>query len=323
VKTPIYQIFVIFILIVIYSCQKSTEFDFERTIIKINNQQFEVLTAWQIFDEYIKKGTDYNSSIFLKIKDEFDNNAEFSALIDLLKQDVKPDEALIEEIHLMKRIDFVKIVDTVYQKVAKELPGPDTKILFIPANPAYRNIYKQYGFGLHAITPGTGRIIVSFDPTFENWRQILPYTLAHEYHHSVWTSRNFETAELTPLEYIILEGKADAFAYEIYPVADHPFINKLDNVVEKNIWNTIKPEMNKRNTGINDKLFNGSGDIPVGSVYSIGFNILKSFKTNNPEIAGTELIDLSAREVLYMSRTGGSSAATLGLVILIEYFYEI
>ena len=98
----------------------------------------------------------------------------FSSLIDAIKQEIKPDEELVKEIDLMKSIEFVKIVDTVYQKVAKELPGPDTKILFIPANPAYRNIYRQYGVGLHAFTLGTGRIIVSFDPTFEKWQKMLP-----------------------------------------------------------------------------------------------------------------------------------------------------
>ena len=301
-KISFSKMFITFILIISYSCQKGTEYDFERTIVKINNQQFEVLTAWKIFDDYIKNGSDYNSSIFVKIKNEFNSNAEFSSLIDFIKQEIKPDEELVKEIDLMKSIEFVKIVDTVYQKVAKELPGPDTKILFIPANPAYRNIYRQYGVGLHAFTLGTGRIIVSFDPTFENWQQMLPYTLAHEYHHSVWTSRNFETAELTPLEYIVLEGRADSFADEIYPITDHPYVNKLDKIIEKRVWNLIKSEMNERNTTINDKIFYGARDIPVGSVYTIGFNIISSFKANNPEITDTELIDMSPKEILYLSK---------------------
>jgi len=296
------KIFITFILIASVSCQKSSEYDFERTIVKINNQQFEILTAWKIFDDYIKKGSDYKNSIFLKIKNEFNHNAEFSSLLNAIKNEIKPDAELEKEIEIMKNIDFVTIVDSVYQKVTKELPGPGTKILFIPANPGYRKIYRQYGVGLHAFTVGTGRIIVSFDPTFGNWEQMLPYALAHEYHHSVWTSRNFQTAELTPLEYIILEGKADSFADEIYPITDHPFINKLDKKNEKRIWNLIKPELNKRNTSINNKIYYGTKDIPLGSVYSIGYNLIKSFKTNNREITDTELIDMSPKEILYLSK---------------------
>ena len=301
-KISVSKVVITFILIFTFSCQKGTEYDFERTILKVNNQQFEVLTAWKIFEDYIKNRSDYNSNLFVKIKNEFNSCAEFSSLIDAIKQEIEPDNELEKEIEIMKNLDFVSIVDTVYQKVTKELPGPDTKILFIPANPAYRNIYRQYGVGLHAFSPGTGRIIVSLDPTFENWQHMLPYTLAHEYHHSVWTSRNFETADLTPLEYIILEGKADSFADEIYPITDHPFINKIEKIVEKRVWNLIKPEMNERNTNINDKIFYGAKDIPYGSVYAIGFNIIKSFKANNPEITHTELIDMSPQEILYLSK---------------------
>jgi len=115
----------------------------------------------------------------------------------------------------------------------------------------------------------------------------------HEYHHSVWTSRNFETADFTPLEYIIFEGKADSFADKIFPNTNHTFINMLDEKNEKRIWNLIKPEMNQRNTNMNDKIFYGTEDIPYGSVYAIGSNIIESFKKNNPEINDAELIDMS------------------------------
>jgi uncharacterized protein YjaZ len=296
------KIFITFILIISFSCQKSTEYDFERTKVKIKNQQFEILTAFRIFEDYITKKSDYNDNIFLKIKNEFNHNAEFSSLLNAIKNEIKPDEELEKEIEIIKKIDFVTIIDSVYQKVTKELPGPDTKILFIPANPAYRKIYRQFGVGLHAFTLGIGRIIVSFDPTFGNWQKMLPYALAHEYHHSVWTSRNFQTADLTPLEYIILEGRADSFADEIYPITDHPFINKLDKNIEKRVWNLIKPEMNKRNTTINDKIYYGTKDIPIGSVYSIGFNIIKLFKINNPKISDAELIDMSPEKILYLSK---------------------
>ena len=301
-KKSFSKIFITIILIITFSCRNSTGYDFERTKVKINNQQFEILTAYKIFDDYITNKSDYNGNIFLKIKNEFNHNAEYSFILDAIKDEIKPDEDLEKEIKIMRSIDFVSIVDSIYQKVTKELPGPDTKILFIPTNPAYRKIYKQYGVGLHSFTLGTGRIIVSFDPTFENWKELLPYTLAHEYHHSVWTSKHFETADFTPLEYIIIEGRADLFAYGIYPVTNHPFINKLDKKNEKRIWNLIKPEMNKRNSKLNDQIFYGTKDIPYGSVYTIGYNIIKLFKVNNPGITDAELIDMSPEEILSLSK---------------------
>ena len=292
----------ILIIIALLSCQRQ-DYDFERTIITINNQKFEILTAWKIFDDYIVNKSDYVNNIFLKIKKEFDNNnSEFPFLLDAIKNKIKPDEELKKEIELMKSINFVSIVDSVYQIVTKELPGPDTKILFIPTNPANREFYREFGVGFHALTLGTGKIIVSFDPTFYNWRQYIYYALAHEYHHSVWTSRNFKTADITPLEYIILEGKADLFAKEIFPESNNPFWGMFDSENENRIWNLIKPKMRQRNTDMNDKIFYGTKDIPYGSVYAIGYSILKLFKENNPGITDSEIIDISPEKILHLSK---------------------
>ena len=118
----------ILILIALLSCQRQ-DYDFERTKITINNQKFEILTAWKIIDDYIVNKSDYENKIFLKIKKEFDNNnSEFPFLLDAIKNKIKPDEELKREIELMKGINFVRMVDSVYQIVTKELPGPETKI---------------------------------------------------------------------------------------------------------------------------------------------------------------------------------------------------
>lgn len=241
-------------------------------------------------------------SIFNKIKNEFNHNTEYPFLYDAIKEPIEPDKEFSEALDLMKSIDFVRIVDSTYQLVTKELPGPDTRILFIPANPAYREIYKEFGFGFHAFTLGSGKIIVSFDPTFENWQQFLPYALAHEYHHSVWTSRNFESADFTPLEYIVLEGRADSFVKGLFPDTSNPFINILDEKNMERIWNLIKPEINRRNTDMNEKLYYGTDDIPYGSIYAIGFETVESYKKNHPLITDQILIDITPEEILQGSK---------------------
>ena len=289
------------ILIVNLSCRNIQESNFERTKITINDQQFEVLTAWGLFDKYLVGKSNY-TDIFNRIKKEFSQDMEYPFLLDAIQGEIKPDENLSLEVKLMKNIDFVKIVDSTFQTVTKELSGPDTKILFIPANPANRKFYQEFGIGLHAFTLGAGKIIVSFDPTFHNWKQLLPYSLAHEYHHSVWTSRNFTTSSFTPLEYVVLEGKADSFANKLFPDSGHPFTNMLDEKTELRIWNLIKPEMNKIDADINNKIMYGTKDIPYGSVYAIGFKIVESFKKNNPLINDRELIDISPKEILLQSK---------------------
>ncbi len=294
---------IIYILITIasISCSRQDS-DFERTVLTINNQKFEILTANKIIDNFISSKSNYSITVYRKIEDEFKNNAEFPFLLETLKTEIKPDRKLEEEIEILRSIDFGQIVESTFQSVVKELPGPKTKILFIPSNPAHKKILESFRVGLHAITPGAGRIIVSINPTIENWQQLLPFALIHEYHHSVWISRNFERPDLTPLEYIIIEGRADAFAMEYFPDNHHPFLKALSKEQENWIWNIIKPEMHVRNSGLNDKIMSGTKEIPTGSGYSIGFSIIESFKINNPQISDKELIDMTPEHILFLSK---------------------
>ena len=291
----------IVILSALFSCHR-TEYDFERTQLIINNQQFEILTAYKIFDNFTAKKSNYLRDVFNPIRNEFQHNAEYPFLFETIKREIKPDENLKEELELLKNIDFKQIVDSAFRIITKELRGPDTKILFIPANPEYRELYKKFGMGIFAITIGTGKIIVSIDPTLNNWPQLIPYVLAHEYHHSVWTSRNFEKADFTLLEYLILEGKADSFANELFPDAIIPWFNMLTEAKEKRIWNLIRPDLNRRNSEMTKNIMVGTKDIPYASGYVIGFSIIESFKMNNPQINDIELIDITAEQVLLLSK---------------------
>ena len=282
----------------IISCQKGTEYDFERERIVVNDQKFEILTAWEIFDDYLARKENYKKYIFKRIQNEFGKEPAYPFLYESIKAEMAPNEALVEVIDIMRGINFTAIVDSTYQIVTKELPGPDTKILFIPTNPEHRDAYKEFGIGFHAFTLGTGKIIVSFDPTFENWRQLLPYALAHEYHHSVWTSRNFETADLSPIEYLVLEGRADSFASELFPDSVHPFTNLFDEETGERIWNLIEPKLHSRNSDMTENLYYGTNEIPFGTVYTIGFRIVESYKRNNPQVDERMLIDMSPEMIL-------------------------
>lgn len=60
--------------------------------------------------------------------------------------------------------------------------------------------------------------------------------------------------------------------------------------------------MHVRDSEINDKLMSGTHEIPAGSIYSIGFNIVESFKINNPQISDRELIDMTPGQILLLSK---------------------
>ena len=71
---------------------------------------------------------------------------------------------------------------------------------------------------------------------------------------------------------------------------------------EKRVWNLVRPEMNKRNSAMNDNIMIGTDEIPYASGYTIGFSIIEAFKMNNPQISDIELIDITAEQILLLSK---------------------
>ena len=289
------------VLFVFLSCSKN-DISFERAKISVRSQEIEILTAYKIFDNYLLNKKDYFRSVYQNIEREFKENAEYPFLLETIKREIKPDQRLKEATSLLKQCDILNIVDSSFQKIIKELPGPKTKILIIPANPEYRAFYKQYKVGVAAITVGAGKIIVSIDPTSNYWEEQLPYVLAHEYHHSVWTSRNFTTVDFTPLEYLVLEGKADSFAKNLFPNIDMPHTKMIDKNKERFVWDLIKPELNNRKSEMNDLMMIGNKDIPACSGYTIGFNIVELYKRNNQNVHDSLIIDIEPEQILFLSK---------------------
>ena len=102
-------------------------------------------------------------------------------------------------------------------------------------------------------------------------------------------------------EYLVFEGRADFFAKYLYPDAHCQWTQMINKEQEKYVWNLIKPELNNRNREIIDLMMIGNEKIPYGSGYSIGYNIVANFMTNNPQIKIIELTDLSPKEILNRS----------------------
>jgi uncharacterized protein YjaZ len=126
--------------------------------------------------------------------------------------------------------------------------------------------------------------------------------IAHEYHHSVWISRNWKSADFSLIEYLIFEGRADAFAAGLYDSVKSPWTTMINKEQENIVWNAIMPDIFQRGHERINKVMFGSEGIPFGSGYTIGFNIVRSFKQNNPKYSDKEIIDLAPEEILKMSK---------------------
>ena len=279
--------------------------DFERTAFNINNQRIEVLTTFNLIDNYLSNTSKLhdniikssNKYIYKPIRDEILDNAEAAFLFNTIKVPYETNDYVRNEIELLKSSDLLTIIQETFTKIIKELPGPDTKIIILPASSLNRPTLEKLKLPISGITLGSGKIILSIDPTFQNWTDFLPYCIAHEYHHSTWCSRNWISADLSLIEYLVFEGRADLFASEQYNSFSNPLTNFLTKDQESEIWGLIKNEIfEKGHDRINQVMF-GSDQIPFGSGYNIGFNIVRLFKEKYPASSTRELIDINPKEV--------------------------
>ncbi len=291
----------------IFGCQNS-ETEFEKTKVLIHNQKFEILTANSLFDYYLSQQniSDLTSAsnriIYEPIRKEIIEGAEAAFMFETIRIPYQPGDLLRKEVELLRNSDLLDITKKALSNISSNLPGPDTKIIFMPANPAMHNLFVKYNLCMNGVTLGSGKIIIMIDPTFPQWEKTLPMVLAHEYHHSTWISRNWKDSDFTLLEYLIFEGRADAFASKLYNDVEDPWTKMINKEQEEKVWKLIQPEIFMKGHDRINKVMWGSKDIPVGSGYAIGLHIVKAFKQNNPGYSDREIIDLKPEEILKLSK---------------------
>jgi uncharacterized protein YjaZ len=279
--------------------------DFERTVFEINNQSIEVLTTFNLIDNYLSSSNKHHNNIFKSsnkyiykpIQHEILDHAEAAFLFNTIKVPYESNDYLRDEIELLKTSDLLTIIQESLTKITKTLPGPNTKIIILPASSLSRLTLEKNKIPISGITLGTGKIILFIDPTFQNWTDFLPYCIAHEYHHSTWISRNWVSSDFSLIEYLVFEGRADLFASEQYNTISNPMTNFLTRDQEAEIWGLIKNEIfEKGPERINQVMF-GTDKIPFGSGYNIGFNIVRLFKEKNTASMTIDLIDMDPKEI--------------------------
>ena len=288
-------------------CQTKTA-QFERTQAVINGQKFEFLTTFQLFDNYVAQQTNSdvvsgsNELLYEPLQREILTNAEAAFMFETIRTPYQPGTLLEKELLELRKSDVVAVAEEALQSITSALPGPDTKIIFMPANPVMHDFFSKYGICINAVTVGSGKIIVQIDPTFQQWREMLPRVIAHEYHHSVWIARHWKNADFSVLEYLVFEGRADAFANTLYRNIRSPWTAMINEEQERSVWKRIRPELFARGREKVSAVLISDPGIPAGSLYTIGFNIVRSFKQVNPHYTDKEIIDLEAEDIFKLSK---------------------
>ncbi len=293
------------VLLVTAGCKENVP-ELERTTLVVNSQRFELVMASRLFDNYIAHcntyGGDFSRAseklLYEPLRNEIIDRAEAAFMFKTIELPYEPNDLLRTEMQLLRSEELIGIAQKALGEITQALPGPTTRIIFLPANPMMHENFRKMGACINAITIGSGKIIVQIDPTFEDWKKNLPYVLAHEHHHSAWISRKWVSEDFSLIEYLVFEGRADAFATGLYPDVKTPWIRILNKEQEQSVWEKIKNDIHKHGHEKINRVMFGSEGIPPGSGYTIGYNIVASFKRNTPGLSDRDMLEMDPEKIL-------------------------
>jgi uncharacterized protein YjaZ len=284
----------------------------ETTRTVVNGQVFEILTADALFDNYFQQAgraadiAAASKSLLLDplARQMLDEKAQAPFMFATVALPYEPNAFLRRERQLLSSADAVAAIQVALPALAKALPGPATKIAVLPASPVMKPYLDKYGISGYGATLGSGRIVMAVDPTKPDWKAFLRYAAAHEYHHSTWIARHWVSADLTLLEYLVFEGRADAFARRMNPTFEVPADRYLTTDQEAAVWRQITPVLSERSSGRINEVMNGTASIPFGSGYAIGYHIVQAFLRSHPSSTDATLIDMEPGAILRDSGYG-------------------
>ena len=282
--------------------------DFERTNFKIKGQEFEILSTKGIFNNYVNKYKNYKDFsqaseklIFNPIEREILKDAEAPFMINSIRIPYELTENFGKQISLPGTSEVIDVIKMSLYSITDLLPGPDIKIIILPTSTIIQETLEKYKMPGYGVTIGSGKIIIAINQTSPNWKEFLSYAIAHEYHHSTWTSRNWISSDFSLVGYLIFEGRADAFAVSLNNNIEIPAAKFITPDQESVVWDMIKPELNMKGSDRIIKVMFGDDEIPYGSGYTIGYGIVKAFRENNPDYSDLEIIDMMPDKILKLS----------------------
>ena len=197
----------------------------------------------------------------------------------MLKATAYEQDLLNQTNELMKQHDEIKdIITKNYSASYDALPKKKATIFIAPSNPEFWSMTDPLAGVSGAAFQDS--IIIQLNPNFD--KEVLAYTIAHEYHHLVLN----DTPELsridTSLDSVIFEGKADAFADQIVTDVSPPWNIPMDDTTKKHVARLIgngEADYQEITMGNTEK------DIPLWSRYSLGRDILTHHLKANPDLA--------------------------------------
>ncbi len=272
--------------------------------------EFNTVVMYDAFDEFISKSKDsknntdvlYKEIILDSVYENFLDGGEYEKLsAQYIGRTMRQLDDLTYKLVLLKENNVEMIVTDALLKSNSHLTGINTTVYIFPSAGDYEQLTDQGG-GISGVTLGSGKILILVDPTVDNWESMLSYVVAHEYHHSIWTSYKLGEFGITLLDHLVVEGRADSFANIVYPELEVPWTASIDLNTERIIWKLIDDQLGKVNGEVINKVMFGDGkDYPRWSGYTIGYHIVQNYLEKNPEVNVDAWTNMSSSDILEKS----------------------
>jgi uncharacterized protein YjaZ len=203
-----------------------------------------------------------------------------------------------DALNLVQRIEEQgarELVESGLRRAAAALPGAEQTSVCIQAVALNRAIEQMHGVG--GVSLG-GRIKIFVHPTIGGLARV-EYTIAHEYHHEVARAHLEAGWSRDPLEAMIAEGKADAFAVRLFPRLRPPHTDPLDAAEKLRVWEAFQKQLAApTDTFREDFMFGIAEGMPRWAGYRLGFEMVNTYLEAHPDSNVQAWTLLPAREFL-------------------------
>jgi len=211
-----------------------------------------------------------------------------------LPPDTFPGEAL----DIVRRIEDGRVRELVaagLKRASAALPGAERTTVCIQA--VALNSAIEHMRGVSGVSLG-GRIKIFVHPTIAGFARV-EYIAAHEYHHEVARMRLPPGWSRDPLEAIVAEGKADAFAVRLFPRLSPPHTDPLTGDEKRRVWAMFQQQLATPTGSFRDDfMFGGAEGMPQWAGYRLGFEMVNSYLQAHPDLSIQTWTMLPAREFL-------------------------
>lgn len=201
-------------------------------------------------------------------------------------------------IRALQAANTAQIAQKTFRQSQKLLPGSQVTLCIFASDPFQDSPILYYMHGVWGATYGPGVFWIEIADKVD-WQNWLPYTIAHEYQHTVF----FKDYPLDPshpadlLEAMVGEGRADSFAHLLYPQVEGPWLHFLTPAQEALVWQSAQSELTSTDVAVFTRFLFGDAEIPYDAGYTIGYHIVQKYLQSHPQTSVKEWTQMDARQL--------------------------